>query len=94
MYVISYDISSDKRRNKIFKLLKTYGRARQYSLFECNLTSKRYKELYKGLLELMEGEEDGNIRIYNLCKSCSANVAVIGIDDSRDFDDANEIVII
>lgn len=94
MYVISYDISVDKRRNKIFKLLKSYGRPRQYSLFECDISAKRYKELYSQLVALMDGEEQGSIRIYNLCKSCSADIRVIGIKEEGQADGAGDILFI
>ncbi|MEX0269390.1 CRISPR-associated endonuclease Cas2, partial [Leptolyngbyaceae cyanobacterium UHCC 1019] len=36
--VISYDISEDKRRTKIHKILKSYGQWMQFSVFECDLT--------------------------------------------------------
>lgn len=94
MYIISYDISDNKRRNKIFKLLKAYGRHCQYSLFECEISEKRYKKLYRELVLLMEGEEQGNIRVYDLCKSCSKNITVIGISDQRTVDDEAGIIFV
>lgn len=45
MYVISYDISNDRRRNKIAKILLDYGRRVQYSVFECEMNQKSFKEL-------------------------------------------------
>jgi CRISPR-associated protein Cas2 len=32
--VVCYDVVDDRRRNRIFKLLKDYGRRVQYSVFE------------------------------------------------------------
>ncbi len=81
MYLITYDISQTKRRNKIFKELKNYGKHVQFSVFECDLDKKRYLELYGKLMKLMGDCEDGNIRIYNLCASCSRGVQVIGIEE-------------
>ena len=41
--LISYDISEDKRRTKIHKMLKSYGQWMQYSVFECaDLTETQY----------------------------------------------------
>ena len=37
MYVVSYDITSDRLRNKIAKTLEGYGTRIQYSVFECRL---------------------------------------------------------
>lgn len=93
MYVISYDITDTKRRNKIFKVLKNYGEHKQYSVFECDISKKRFNTLYRELLDLMDDEEEGNIRIYHLCKLCSASIVVIGIEDASREDDSNIVVI-
>ena len=47
MYVISYDIVSDKLRNKVAKILLDYGKRVQYSVFECYISQKQFEELYK-----------------------------------------------
>lgn len=47
MYLVSYDISSDRRRKKIVNILENYGKRIQYSVFECDLDEKRYTKLYK-----------------------------------------------
>ncbi len=84
MYVISYDISETKIRNKIFKALKNYGDHKQYSVFECELTKDRFQTLYKELLDLMKDEEEGNIRIYKLCRRCRESISVIGIEEKEE----------
>ena len=48
-YLVSYDITSDKRRRKVVKILEGYGFRVQYSVFECELSSKQFKELSKRL---------------------------------------------
>ena len=40
MYVVSYDISSDRLRNKVARTLEGYGTRIQYSVFECKLSEK------------------------------------------------------
>lgn len=94
MYVVSYDISDTKRRNKIFKTLKNYGQHKQYSVFECDITKARYRQMYKELLALMDDEEDGNIRIYDLCRKCSDSIAVIGIREEDTSKEDEEVVVI
>ncbi|MGV2391312.1 MAG UNVERIFIED_CONTAM: CRISPR-associated endonuclease Cas2 [Microcystis novacekii LVE1205-3] len=49
-FVVSYDISDDKRRTKIHNTLKSYGQRVQYSVFECDLTDTQYAKL-RGPLE-------------------------------------------
>lgn len=91
-YVVSYDISSTRRRNKIAKELLNYGKRVQYSVFECELSILRYKELYQKMLKLTEEMEDGNIRFYPLCKNCEGRIATIGIPEERVEDE--EVVVI
>lgn len=47
VYVVSYDIASDRTRRKLAKLLEGYGVRIQYSVFECRLTEKRFQKMYQ-----------------------------------------------
>ena len=58
MYIISYDITSNKIRRRIAKELENYGIRVQYSVFECNVDKARLKEVYTKMVHLMEGVED------------------------------------
>ncbi len=85
MYIISYDISKDKKRRKISKELENYGKRVQYSVFECELDKKRFEELYLKLVHQMGTEEtEDSIRIYSLCKNCVEKTAVIGVKTGKD----------
>ena len=79
MYLISYDITNTKIRTKIAKTLEGYGRRVQYSVFECEISSKMFSELYQKLMKLMEKEKEGNIRIYQICANCREKLMTIGI---------------
>ena len=35
-YTVAYDITDDKRRNRVAKILKDFGTRIQYSVFECD----------------------------------------------------------
>jgi CRISPR-associated protein Cas2 len=84
MYVVvSYDISEDKRRTKIHKVLKSYGQWMQYSVFECNLTETQYAKLRARLSKLIKPEQD-SIRFYFLCRCCQDKVERIGGEKVRD----------
>jgi CRISPR-associated protein Cas2 len=39
-YLVSYDISDDKRLRKVFQTMRAYGDHLQYSVFECQLTAR------------------------------------------------------
>lgn len=78
LYVISYDISETRTRNKVSKILEGFGRRIQYSVFECNLEERVFKRLYERLLEQMLDSESDSIRIYRLCKKCGEEIVTIG----------------
>lgn len=44
-YVVVYDISSDRERTKVDKVLKNYGFRIQKSVFECKLNESLKKKL-------------------------------------------------
>lgn len=77
LYIVSYDISSNRIRKKLADTLENYGQRVQYSVFECRLTKKRYKELYSRLVGLCTDEND-SVRLYVLCENCSAKIRIIG----------------
>jgi CRISPR-associated protein Cas2 len=81
--VITYDISEDKRRTKIHKVLKSYGQWMQFSVFECVLTKTEYVRLRNRLNKLIRAEED-SIRFYFLCECCQGKVERIGGESVRD----------
>jgi CRISPR-associated protein Cas2 len=80
---ISYDISDDKRRTKIHKMLKSYGQWIQYSVFECDVTDSQYAKLRSRLSKVIKPEED-SIRFYFLCACCKNKVERIGGEQVRD----------
>ncbi|MCI9005629.1 MAG: CRISPR-associated endonuclease Cas2 [Lachnospiraceae bacterium] len=77
-YVISYDISKTKTRNKVAKLLEGYGRRIQYSVFECEIEEASYARLYEKLLKQTLESGTDSICIYRLCKKCAGDVVTIG----------------
>lgn len=82
-YVISYDITSNKIRNKIANELTNYGKRVQYSVFECTLTTEKYQALYKKLLNLCCGEDTDSIRVYVLCENCTKKITTIGVQKEK-----------
>ena len=77
LYVIAYDIPSDRRRTKVHKTLCGFGRWTQYSLFECHLSAKELVVLQSRLDRLLKPDED-SVRFYYLCASCVGKVETVG----------------
>lgn len=81
--VVTYDISEDKRRTKIHKILSSYGQWMQFSVFECNLTAAEYAKLRNRLDKQIVPDRD-SIRFYFLCACCQGKVERIGGEAVRD----------
>ena len=78
--VISYDISSDKRRRKVAKILEGYGYRVQYSVFECDLTVKKLAEVKRRLKPLVNAKEWESVRFYPLVADSVERAEVLGKD--------------
>ena len=57
-YVVSYDISDDKRRNEVFRTLYAFGNHAQYSVFFCELNDVDLVRLRGALRESINQHED------------------------------------
>jgi len=75
--VVSYDITDDRRRRRIFKLMEGYGSRVQYSVFECELNPVQVKELRGKLKKLMAPRQD-SVRFYVLCADDVRRVVCLG----------------
>ncbi len=76
-FIISYDISDEKRLRRVFEFLEDYGQWKQKSVFECWLTEKEYQQVKDGLKELVKPRED-RIRFYRLCEACRQKAFAYG----------------
>lgn len=74
--VVTYDITDDRRRTKVAKIMCGFGDRVQYSVFECNLSETNFKRMRKRLEPLVK--EGDTIRYYTLCGRCSGNILIDG----------------
>ena len=57
-YIVTYDISDDDRRNRVFKTLRGCGDHIQYSVFRCDLSDGERIRMISALHPLIEHKED------------------------------------
>lgn len=81
--VVSYDISDDKRRRMVAKVLEGYGYRVQYSVFECDLSVEQLKKLRRALKPFVKGKELDSVRFYPLPKDAVKKIDVLGNDYAR-----------
>ncbi len=84
MYLISYDLSNDRLRQKVAKEMENYGKRVQYSVFECRISEKQLRTLYQKLAVIMQEEKEGSVRIYTICGNCEAKIQIIGVNQIED----------
>src|SRR6266566_195385 len=83
LYVVAYDISDDKRRTKIHKILKGFGQWTEFSLFECFLTKKELLQMRAKLDKYLDSRTD-KVRIYLICDACITKIETIGIPEPKE----------
>jgi CRISPR-associated protein Cas2 len=77
LYLVAYDISSPKRLRAVARICKDYGLRVEYSVFECDLPSHLFKQMWLELNKVIN-EDDDAIIAYIICKSCVDRTVVMG----------------
>ena len=77
-YVLAYDITDNRRRAKVVKLLEALGFRVQGSVFEGYINSQEIERLIRRLSLVIDRDSD-SMRIYPLCESCRAKMTLIGV---------------
>ena len=57
-YLVTYDISSSRRLQKVFRTMRGFGVHIQYSVFLCDLTPRDRVRLERVMKELIDNKED------------------------------------
>lgn len=77
--VVTYDISDDSNRRRVYRTLQSYGAWRQYSVFEVKVTKAERVEM-EDKLDAQIDESDGDrVRTYRICGSCRNHIHDIGL---------------
>lgn len=76
-YVISFDITSNKTRTKVVKILLEYGYRVQKSVFEGYISKEAIHECQRKIDTIINQEKD-SVRIYPLCKECEEKAVIKG----------------
>ena len=88
IYIIAYDISSNRRRRRVSNLLEEYGVRMNKGVFECILSTVNYKKLVKIINKRIDIKKD-SVLYYPMCRSCFEKSGKTG---KADFGSVVEIV--
>lgn len=83
--VVTYDISEDSIRRRVYRTLESYGAWRQYSVFEVEVSKTARVELEDELESLIDPSAGDQIRIYRLCQSCLDDTTDLGMAPPGDL---------
>lgn len=67
--VVAYDISDDRRRQRLHDALLNFGSGVQYSVFECLVDEKELARMRKQVKRIIKPRLD-HVRYYWLCAAC------------------------
>jgi CRISPR-associated protein Cas2 len=89
-YAVVYDITCDRERTRVDRVLKGFGFRIQKSVFECRLNKRGKEDLIRKLEAL--GVKTGFIKIYRLEYTFSRGV-VIGEQKGKSPDEGSAFII-
>ena len=76
--MVCFDITDNKIRYRVVKILKSYGERVQKSVFECpDLSEAAFLTMRSKLVDVMDHDED-SIRYYTLCRDCAGQIRLDG----------------
>lgn len=71
--VVAYDVSDDRRRDRVVKILEKLGVRINYSVFECMLTDVQFEKLKNDIGNKINQKED-TVVYYPICMDCYAKI--------------------
>jgi CRISPR-associated protein Cas2 len=76
--IIAYDVVEDGRRQKVARLLQSYGERMQLSVFEAHLSDTELRHLRSKLRKLINPQTD-SVRYYRLGHASQVDVDGLGM---------------
>ncbi len=77
LYVVCYDISNDRVRERAANTILDFGTRIQESVYECVLDEVWRRRLMSRLADLPLAGED-RVRVYRMCADCVKTIEIMG----------------
>lgn len=75
--LVCYDVSANRKRNRLARFLEKQGRRLQKSVFLVTVAHGRLEQFKRAILELVDAEDE--ILLIPLCASCQAGMQRSGV---------------
>jgi CRISPR-associated protein Cas2 len=76
-YIICYDLTDDRRRDRLANALLDYGQRIQESVFLAHLDEELYARMLDRVARLIDEVEDC-VHVFTLCGNCEGKTRVFG----------------
>ncbi|MDY6855426.1 MAG: CRISPR-associated endonuclease Cas2 [Thermodesulfobacteriota bacterium] len=76
--LVAYEISSNRRRKKIAKVLSGFGDRVNLFVFECEFTDPKMLNTLKAEIKNIIKAKKDHVRYYMICKGCREKITVQG----------------
>ncbi len=73
---VTYDISENRVRTRVFKILEKYGAWKQYSVFELEISDVQRLNMENEIKQVIKAGD--KVRIYQLCERCVDKIVDLG----------------
>ena len=73
MIVVAYDISDNKKRDRVAKILQQYGERINLSVFECMMTDAQFDRVTERIGRIVNTKTD-YVVYYPICMNCYTKV--------------------
>lgn len=83
IYLVAYDISADRRRNRVANVLQGWGYRIQESVFQLRVTPAELPLIVEKLERIIDDTSDV-IHIYSLCGHCEQKAQILGVGIALD----------
>ncbi len=77
MQIVMYDIASERRLYRVERICEDYGIRIQQSVFECDLSSADFADLWQKLTDAIDEASD-RVTCYPVCAACLKRKCSLG----------------
>jgi CRISPR-associated protein Cas2 len=75
--IVAYDITDNRRLQKIAQICEDYGMRVQYSVFECRLEADKFERFWNNLVGTIDPATD-RLVAYKVCVACARDIRSAG----------------
>lgn len=76
-YIVAYDLTDDRRRDRLARTLLDYGKRIQHSVFAVHLDEELFERMLARVKSVIDEDED-RVHVFRICGACEERVITFG----------------